>query len=72
MGYVTGVAFASIALYLLFDIRNNLRQLQRRLDAVDPLLVSLEGQIADAAIEAAEARRLSEQVLHHVKARPGL
>lgn len=72
MGYVTAVAFASFALYLLFDIRNNLRQLQRRLNAIDPLLANLQTQIAEAALEAAEARKLSEQVLHSTQTKRDL
>jgi hypothetical protein len=62
MGYFVAAIFATMALYLLFEIRNNLRQLTRRIDAMDPLLVSLQTQIADAAIEASEARAAADRL----------
>lgn len=62
MGYFVAIVFATAALYLLIEIRNTLRQLSRRVDTIDPLLVSLQQQVADAAIEAAEARAAADRL----------
>lgn len=62
MGYFVAAIFAMMTLYLLFEIRNNLRQLTRRIDAIDPLLANLQQQIADAAIEASEARAAADRL----------
>lgn len=62
MAYFVATVFAMASIYLLLDIRNTLRQLTRRADAIDPLLVNLQQQIADAAIEASEARAAADRL----------
>lgn len=63
MAYFLGVVVSLIALHLLFEIRNTLRQVKQRLDDLDALLVNLQSNVADAALEASNAKDASERLL---------
>lgn len=63
MAYFLGGVLSLIVLHLLFEIRNTLRQVNQRLDGLDALLVNIQSDVADAALEASNAKDASERLL---------
>lgn len=67
MAYFFGAVVSLIALHLLFEIRNSLQQARQRLDGLDALLANLQIDVADAALEASNAKDASERLLKQME-----